>query len=134
MLEAKRQVATGEDPRVVEFELHSGSAVGPRFRSEPCADDMIAQTVRRGITRSNRQSVPTITLSDLTIAYALRPTSNLSFFAELVVITDTISIFGAILIDTSVLTGPILIAVIVSGNELRALIFMKLILSQERCG
>ena len=66
-----------------------------------------------------------ITLSDLTIAYALLPTFSLSVFADFVVITETISSFGAILIVTSVLTGPLLMAVIVPANELRALIFMR---------
>jgi hypothetical protein len=40
------------------------------------------------------------------------------------VITETISIFGAIVIVTSVLTGPLLMAEIVPLNALRALIFM----------
>jgi len=35
----------------------------------------------------------------------LLPTFSLSLFADAVVMTDTISIFGAILIVTSVLTG-----------------------------
>jgi hypothetical protein len=42
----------------------------------------------------------------------------------LVVITETIASFGAILIVTSVLTGPLLIAVMVPAKALRALIFM----------
>jgi hypothetical protein len=47
---------------------------------------------------------------------------SFSFFAELVVITDTMSISGAIVIVTSALTGPRLIAVILPLNVLRALI------------
>src|SRR6185369_7361747 len=39
--------------------------------------------------------------------------------------TETISSLGATLIVTSVLTGPLLIAVTVPANVLRALIFMR---------
>ena len=65
-----------------------------------------------------------MTLSDLTMAYAFWPTLRLSRLADWLVMTETISSFGAIRIVTSVLTGPVLIAVIFPGKELRALIFM----------
>jgi hypothetical protein len=42
----------------------------------------------------------------------LLPTFSLSFFAEVEVMTETMSTLGEILIVTSVLTGPWLMAVI----------------------